>query len=118
MVRDSQTGLVYHGGALWRSPVVPTLIRIVNFAFGVLYALLGLRFLLIYVEAREVPAVAFIDRLTERFYAPFRGIVASGSDGAGHPIAWALLMAIVAYALLNALIVALLRMARLRGDED
>ena len=52
------------------------------------------------------------------FYRPFEGIVANGSDGAGHPIVWSILIAFVAYVILNAIVVALLRIARVRNVED
>jgi uncharacterized protein YggT (Ycf19 family) len=117
MLRDSETGLVFHHGTLWRSPIVPRLIQVVGFLFGLLYLLLAIRFVLEYVEARPVPFVQAIDRWSDVFYAPFRGIVANGHDGAGHPIAWSLVIAFGAYVILHAAIVALLRMARARDDD-
>src|SRR6185312_7973326 len=101
MVRDSETGLVFHGGTVWRSPIIPRLIQVVSFLFGLLYLLLGTRFVLEYVEARPVPFVRTIDQWSDVFYAPFKGILANGHDPAGHPIAWALVVAFVAYVILH-----------------
>ena len=112
MVRDSETGLVFHNGTVWHSPVVPRLIQVFNFLFGLLYLLLGTRFLLDYVGARPVPFVQAIARWSDVFYAPFKGIIANGHDPAGHPIVWSLGVAFLAYVILHGLIVALLRAAR------
>jgi uncharacterized protein YggT (Ycf19 family) len=118
MFRDSETGLVFHHGAVWRSPIAPRLIQVVSFLFGLLYLLLGIRFLLVYFEARPVPFVEAIDRWSSVFYAPFRGILPDGHDAAGHPLAWSIVIAFVAYGILHAIIVALLRTARARDVED
>jgi uncharacterized protein YggT (Ycf19 family) len=109
MYRDSEFGLAFHDGHIARHPFLLRLAQLVNGLFGVLYALLAIRFVIAYVEAREVPFVAFIHQLTEPFFHPFSGILANGHDPAGHPIAWSIVVAIVAYALLNALVVAILR---------
>ena len=116
MYRDSETGLVIHRGVISHSPVVVRLIQVVNFLFGVLYALFVVRFVLEYVGARPVGFVQMINQGTDVIYRPFRGIVANGSDPGGHPIAWSLVIALVAYALLNAAIVSLLRMATRHAD--
>jgi len=112
MVRDSETGLVFHNGTVWHSPFVPRLIQFFNLIFGALYVLLGVRFVLEYVRARPVPFVQMIDRWSDFFYAPFKGILANGHDPAGHPIAWSLVIAFAAYVILHGLIVSLLRAAR------
>ena len=63
------------------------------------------------------PRLSDVASLIERypedfFYAPFKGILANGHDPAGHPIAWSLVIAFAAYAILHGLIVSLLRAAR------
>jgi uncharacterized protein YggT (Ycf19 family) len=118
MFKDSQTGLIFHHGYIVRSAFVVRLIQIANLLFGVLYVLLGIRFLLEYLEARPVRFVDAIDQWTDPFYRPFRGIVASGQDGAGHPIVWSLLVAFLAYAVLHAAIAGLLRMVNRPPTTD
>ena len=56
--------------------------QIVDYIFYVLYALLGLRFLLALLAAKSTAGfVRFIVAVTDPFYRPFRGIVASpGND--------------------------------------
>ena len=110
MYRDSETGVVFHHGMMARSAFVPRVIQAVSFLFGILYMLLGIRFVLEYVSARHVAFVDLIDRATDPFYRPFHGILANGHDAAGHPLAWSILVALGAYVLLHAAIVGLLRM--------
>ena len=56
--------------------------QIIDYIFWVIYALLGLRFLLALMAARSTAGfVQFIVAVSNPFYAPFRGIVAS-PDGA------------------------------------
>ena len=110
MFRDSHTGVVFHHGIMTRSPLVVRVVQVVNFLFGVLYALFATRFVLVYIEARGVGFVQMVTQWTEPLYRPFRGIVADGHDPGGHPIAWSIVVAVLAYALLHAGIVGLLRM--------
>jgi hypothetical protein len=116
MFRDSQTGLVCYHGAMWRSPAMPRVIQIVNLLFSVICALLACRLAISYVGARPVPIVRWVERASDVFYVPFRGIVASGTDGAGHPIEWSIMIALVAYMLLRAALVMSLRATRLHAD--
>ncbi len=109
MYRDSETGLVFHHGVIARHPFAVRLAQVVNVLFGVVYLLLAVRLVLAYVEARAVPFVLWIDHVTAPLFHPFSGIIADGRDPGGHPIAWSLVAALVAYALLNGLIVSLLR---------
>ena len=46
--------------------------------------------------------------LTNPFYAPFKGIVATESLDGAHPIVWPIVIAIVAYMLLHAAVRGLL----------
>ena len=110
MFRDSETGLVFHRGYIARSAFVVRLIQVVNFLFGLLYALLATRFFLEYIQARQVGFVIAIQQWSDVFYRPFRGILANGRDMAGHPIAWAIVVALGAYIVLHAAIVSLLRL--------
>lgn len=108
---DSETGLILHRGVLTRSLFAVRLLQLVNFLFGVLYALLLARFVLAYIGARDDSGfVRFVREATHPFYAPFDGIVRNGSDAAGHPLVWSVLVAVVAYAVLHAAIRGLLRL--------
>jgi uncharacterized protein YggT (Ycf19 family) len=84
--------------------------QIVDYIFYVLYALLGLRFLLALLAARSSAGfVRFIVAVTEPFYRPFRGIVASPATDAGHTLMMPLIIAIIVYVLLHLAINGLLR---------
>ena len=62
--------------------------QIVDYIFYVIYALLGMRFLLALLAARSSAGfVQFIVTVTNPFYAPFRGIVASPTHGRGAHVA-------------------------------
>jgi len=84
--------------------------QIVDYIFYVLYALLGLRFLLALMAARSGAAfVQFVVAVTDPFYRPFRGIVASPSTEAGHTLMLPLVIAIIVYILLHLAINGMLR---------
>ena len=94
-----------------RARGVARISQIVDYIFYVLYALLGLRFLLALLAARSSAGfVRFIVTVSDPFYAPFRGIVASPSAEGGHTLLLPIVIAIIAYALLHLGINALLRM--------
>jgi len=85
--------------------------QVIDYLFFVLYALLGLRFLLALLAARSGAGfVRFIVAVTDPFYEPFRGIVASPRTDGGHTLMMPLLIAIIAYVLLHLGINGLLRM--------
>jgi uncharacterized protein YggT (Ycf19 family) len=106
------------------SPVVPIagrprgLARVsqfIDYLFWLLYSLLLIRLLLVFFSANSWAGfVRFIDALTNPFYAPFRGIVASQPIEGGYTLAVPLLIAIVVYALLHLAINKLLRMMAYR----
>jgi uncharacterized membrane protein len=84
--------------------------QVVDYIFFIIYALLGLRFLLALLAARSGAGfVRFIVAVTNPFYAPFKGIVASPSTDSGHTLMLPLLIAIVVYVLLHLAINGLLR---------
>lgn len=84
--------------------------QVVDYIFYVIYALLGLRFLLALLAARSSAGfVRFIVAVTNPFYAPFKGIVASPSTDSGHTLMMPLLIAIVVYILLHLAINGVLR---------
>jgi uncharacterized protein YggT (Ycf19 family) len=85
--------------------------QIVDYIFVVIYALLGMRFLLALLAANSSAGfVQFIVGVTNPFYLPFRGIVASPTAGGGHTLMMPIIIAIIAYALLHLAINGLLRM--------
>jgi hypothetical protein len=85
--------------------------QIVDYIFYVIYALLGMRFLLALLAARSSAGfVQFIVTVTNPFYAPFRGIVASPRTDEGHTLLLPIVVAIIAYVLLHLAINGLLRM--------
>ena len=84
--------------------------QVVDYIFYVIYALLGLRFLLALLAARSSAGfVRFIVAVTNPFYEPFRGIVASPSTDGGHTLMLPLVIAIIVYLLLHLGINGLLR---------
>jgi uncharacterized protein YggT (Ycf19 family) len=85
--------------------------QIVDYLFFLLYALLGLRFLLALLAARSSAGfVQFIVTVTDPFYQPFRGIVASPRTDGGHTLMMPLVIAFIVYVLVHLAINGLLRM--------
>lgn len=85
--------------------------QVVDYIFYVLYALLALRFLLALLAARSSAGfVRFIVAVTNPFYRPFQGIVASPATDAGHTLMLPLVIAIIVYVLLHLGINGLLRL--------
>src|SRR5688572_33444054 len=75
--------------------------QIVDYIFYVIYALLGMRFLLALLAANSTAGfVKFIVLVSSPFYEPFRGIVASPQAGR-HTLLLPIVIAIIAYALLH-----------------
>ncbi|HLA12980.1 MAG TPA: YggT family protein [Pyrinomonadaceae bacterium] len=94
-----------------RSRGVARISQIVDYIFFLIYGLLAMRFLLALLAARSSAGfVQFIVSVTNPFYAPFKGIVASPSSGSGHTLLLPVVVALVAYLLLHLAINGLLRM--------
>ena len=94
-----------------RARGVARISQVVDYIFYVIYALLGLRFLLALLAARSGAGfVRFIVTVTNPFYEPFRGIVASPRTDGGHTLMVPLVIAIIVYLLLHLGINGLLRM--------
>jgi len=118
MVRDTETTLVLHGGVFVRQPFALRVAR-VNALFGALYTLFATRLLLTYVGVHTAPFAVWVEQVTEPFVRPLRALVADGRDRAGHPIAWSIVAALVAYGILNVLAVSVLRaLGRPNVEED
>jgi len=93
-----------------RARTVARISQVVDYIFFVLYALLGLRFVLALLAARSTAGfVRFIVSVTDPFYRPFRGIVASPTTDTGHTLMLPLVIGIVVYILLHLGINGLLR---------
>ncbi len=85
--------------------------QVIDYLFFVLYALLGMRFLLALMAARSTAGfVQFIVAVTNPFYLPFKGIVASPATDQGHTLLMPIVIAIIAYLLLHLAINGILRM--------
>ncbi len=84
--------------------------QIVDYIFYIIYALLAMRFLLALLAARSSAGfVQFVVAVTNPFYAPFKGIVASPGTAGGHTLMLPLVVAIIAYVMLHLAINGLLR---------
>ena len=94
-----------------RSRGLARISQVVDYIFYLIYALLGMRFLLALMAARSTAGfVQFVVAITNPFYAPFRGIVASPSTDQGHTLLLPIVVAIIAYVILHLAINGLLRM--------
>lgn len=92
--------------------------QFLDYAFYLVYSLLAIRLVLALIAANSSNGfVQFIATVTNPFYAPFRGIVASPSAEGGNTLVVPIMIAIVAYALLHAAINGLLRMVGTRKTE-
>jgi uncharacterized protein YggT (Ycf19 family) len=96
-----------------------TAIRIVTFAFGILQALLILRILLLLLVANQGNAVVdLVMTLTDPFVEPFRGMFSLDKATAGKSVFdVAALVALVAWTLIEMLIIAALRIFTRRPAE-
>ncbi|MGO8992720.1 MAG: hypothetical protein ACLQVI_05295 [Polyangiaceae bacterium] len=119
MYRDSEIGVIFHHGVLSRSAFPLRLAQGVSFLFSLVYAALATRFLLEYVQAPASRFGYWVGRVTDVAYVPLRVFFRTGHDPAGHPVAWALLVAIVAFAVVQWSLVSWLRdVARPTLEED
>lgn len=93
-----------------RDSIFGRLIQLVNYAFYLLYGLLGLRLVLGLLGARsDAGFVQLVYRLTEPFYRPFAGIVSQPSLD-GRMIDLPLVIAFFAYVLVHIAARGLLRL--------
>ena len=92
--------------------------QVVDYIFYVIYALLGMRFLLALLAARSTAGfVQFVVTVSNPFYAPFRGLVPSPSTAEGFTLALPIIVAIVVYMLLHLAINGFLRIFAHRKTE-
>lgn len=101
-----------------RGRVVARISQVIDYLFFIIYGLLAIRLLLALMAARsENGFVQFIRSISDPFYAPFKGIVASPSTPEGFTLALPIVVALVVYLLLHAAINGLLRMFVHRKTE-
>ena len=101
-----------------RSRSLARISQVIDYIFYVIYALLGMRFLLALLAARSSAGfVQFIVAVSNPFYEPFRGIVSSPRTDGGHTLLLPIVVAIIAYILLHLGIIALLRIFAHRKTE-
>lgn len=94
-----------------RGRVVARISQVIDYIFFVVYGLLTIRLLLALFAARSGnDFVQFIRNITDPFYAPFKGIVASPSTSEGFTLALPIVIALVVYILLHMAINGILRM--------
>ena len=98
-----------------RARTIARVSQVIDYVFFLVYALLGLRFLLGLLGARPGAGfVRFVRALTAPLYAPFEGIVPTARLDGAHLLVWPLVVAVVSYALLHVAIRRLLRMIAYR----
>jgi hypothetical protein len=97
-------------GAAGRASVLARIGQVIDYLFGVLYALLLVRFALEFFGARTGTGFFQLIRgLTDFFYAPFKGIFATTTVDNEHFV-WPLIVAVLGYMVLHAGIRGLLRL--------
>jgi uncharacterized protein YggT (Ycf19 family) len=76
--------------------------QVLDYLFALVYALLGVRFLLAFLAARSGAGFTrFVTTVTDPLYAPFRNIVDGLRLGGGHVVALSIVVAVIAYGLLH-----------------
>lgn len=89
--------------------------QFVDYVFWLLYSLLIIRLLLVFFHASAGAGfVRFIESVTNPFYSPFRGIVASQQIQGGYTLAIPILVALLVYVLLHLAINKLMRVIAYR----
>lgn len=100
------------------SPIEVVLARIVYYAFGVIEALLAIRFLFgLFGANMEAGFVKLVFGITDVFMVPFNAIF-STQKLAGATFEWSVLVAIVIYALIAWGLVALIRAVSPREEAE
>lgn len=92
--------------------------QFVDYAFGLVYGLLGLRFALALVGARQGAGFTrMVNTLSAPFYEPFRGILPAPTSEQGFALSGSVLIALVAFVLLHLSVKGLLRIIGRRSTE-
>lgn len=111
-IRDRAISDTAHGErAVGRARAAARWSQFIDYGFYVVYSLLGIRLVLALIAASSSSGfVRFIRGVTDPFYAPFRGIVASPSTDGGNMLVIPIGIALVVYVMLHLGINGLLRM--------
>jgi uncharacterized protein YggT (Ycf19 family) len=108
--RDRRRDLETRARIDQRNHVVSRTVQVVDYLFYLLYALLGIRFVLTLLGANETAGFAqFINGVTQPFYGPFSGIVARPALNGGF-LDFPLVIALLAYMILHYAVRGLLRL--------
>lgn len=92
--------------------------QFLDYAFYVLYTLLGIRLVLALIAAQSGNGfVRLINDVTNPFYAPFKGIVSSPTTEGGNTLVVPIIIAIFVYLLVHLAINGLLRMIGSRKTQ-
>jgi uncharacterized protein YggT (Ycf19 family) len=94
-----------------RSRTTARVAQFVNYGFGIIYGLLGIRLFLALIAARPgATFVQWIQTVTDPLYAPFRGILPNLTSEGGYTLVLPVLFAILMYAVLHAAVRGLLKL--------
>jgi uncharacterized protein YggT (Ycf19 family) len=92
--------------------------QFVNYGFGLIYGLLGIRLVLALVAARPgATFVQWIQTVTDPLYAPFRGILPNLTSEGGNTLVLPVLFAMLMYAVLHLAVRGLLKLIGERKTE-
>lgn len=92
--------------------------QFVNYGFGIVYGLLGIRLFLALIAARPgATFVQWIQTVTDPLYAPFRGILPNLTSEGGYTLVLPVLFAILMYAVLHLAVRGLLKLIGERRTE-
>ncbi|HEV8600487.1 MAG TPA: YggT family protein [Gemmatimonadales bacterium] len=92
--------------------------QFVNYGFGIIYGLLGIRLILALIAARPgATFVQWIQSVTDPLYAPFRGILPNLTSEGGYTLVLPVLFAIGMYAVLHLAVRGLLKLIGERKTE-
>jgi hypothetical protein len=117
VVRDQPTYVNTNTAAVAEPSPTGLAKRIVSLLFGIIVVLIALRILLLLIVANQTNAIVdFIYSVTEPLVAPFRGILSIETVSPGGPSVFDVgaLVALIGWALIYALIMAILRL----GDRN
>ncbi len=107
--RHPIVGPTFSGNGV-RLRAVSTIARVLDLAFGFIYLVLGLRFVLELLRARHGTGFfELVTSLSGPLYAPFRDIISTSTISGTYPLVWSIVVAMIAYSLLHGVIRALLR---------
>lgn len=106
------------GREVQRSRGLARVSQFINYAFFLLYALLGIRFVLAFVGANSSAGfVQFVETLSDPFFAPFRNIISEIDGSPGSAVTLSIMVALFAYLILHLVINRLLLLIATRQNH-